>query len=386
MRTFFWTLCLLAMGLGSRAQTNTFTLSGQIEGLCVGDTLVLEEVILPLWEMRPVATIVVSQPGRFGYTGTQSGARPYLLSYRAADRKPYLTASRGLGLFLAEGETSLQDSLRYLYSAHKTGGVYDDPLVSRYDALEMADSRKRSEIYVQAFEARQRGDTAATRRWEEAYQQVRPSEEMKRIADSLALRVDDSQYGAYLYAIYQLNDIPPAQSRERFERYTPDVKSSYIGQLIEKTIRDLERIAVGSPAPAFTLTDKTGTSRSLSDYAGKYLVIYHWGLCGGTIQVDPLVNRLYDDFHNRGLEILGWTQEDLAPKFAENPLWEEVFGPMARHRWPTVYTDQAENTYIKELYYLLGIPYFYLIGPDGRILITGYHQTEEIRKILETSL
>lgn len=77
----------------------------------------------------------------------------------------------------------------------------------------------------------------------------------------------------------------------------------------------------GMKAPDFTLSDKDGCSVSLSDFLGKKVVIYFYpkdNTPGCTRQACAFAN-LYDEFRQRGVEIIGISKDSQAShqKFAE---------------------------------------------------------------------
>ena len=66
------------------------------------------------------------------------------------------------------------------------------------------------------------------------------------------------------------------------------------------------RLTSGSPAPVFRVTDVFGTSRALSDYRGKRLLIsfFRYSQCAiCNLRVHHMI-ELYQEFRSRGLEML----------------------------------------------------------------------------------
>jgi peroxiredoxin Q/BCP len=79
--------------------------------------------------------------------------------------------------------------------------------------------------------------------------------------------------------------------------------------------------AVGSPAPAFSLKDQNGTTRTLASYAGKWLVLYFYpkdGTPGCTKQVCAFRDSI-DKVRKAGAQVVGVSVDDVAShrKFAE---------------------------------------------------------------------
>ena len=80
-------------------------------------------------------------------------------------------------------------------------------------------------------------------------------------------------------------------------------------------------LKIGDKAPAFTLTDKDGNAVSLSDFAGKKVVLYFYpkdNTPGCTRQACAFAG-LYGEFQKRGVEVIGISKDSVAShvKFAE---------------------------------------------------------------------
>ena len=122
----------------------------------------------------------------------------------------------------------------------------------------------------------------------------------------------------------------------------------------------LEAIAVGRQAPDFTLSLTDGTTVSKDDFKGKYLPIYHWGMCPGSMQIDPEVRALYGKYNGKGLSVIGLTESiDEFRNFAEGI--------------PEGSSSPSKNQETADTFLITGWPYFILIGPDGSILARDFH-------------
>ncbi|MBQ9079784.1 MAG: thioredoxin-dependent thiol peroxidase [Clostridia bacterium] len=80
-------------------------------------------------------------------------------------------------------------------------------------------------------------------------------------------------------------------------------------------------LEVGMKAPEFTLKDKNGQLVSLSDFAGKKVVLYFYpkdNTPGCTRQACAFAGA-YSEFANRGVEVIGISKDSVAShvKFAE---------------------------------------------------------------------
>jgi peroxiredoxin len=68
------------------------------------------------------------------------------------------------------------------------------------------------------------------------------------------------------------------------------------------------------PAPAFTLTDLSGASRSLSQYKGQVVMVNFWATwCGPCQQEMPLLDQMYKKFKPVGFTLIGVNVDKDAP-------------------------------------------------------------------------
>ena len=176
-----------------------------------------------------------------------------------------------------------------------------------------------------------------------------------------------------------------------FEAYSDETRQSWYGRKTAAYIEKIESLAPGMPAPEFTLVTTSGDTLTKPDFAGKYLLFYHWGLCPGSLYIDRQVTDLHDRYSGRGLEVIGLTESVASirevyetTQTGGDAAMSATLKGMLEHAWPEVEleTDRPENAAINDSYEVSGWPFFILIGPDGRLLARGFtdafYDAEEI--------
>ncbi len=132
----------------------------------------------------------------------------------------------------------------------------------------------------------------------------------------------------------------------RFQLQCPDGYSSteYVGA-----------VAIGAPAPLWTLETPEGRVISLEELRGKVVIMDFWATwCGPCRQVMPSLQELHDSYGEE-LVVLGvntWEQEDPAAFMLENG-----------YTYPIVINGDA----VAQQYFVEGIPTFYVIAQDGTV-------------------
>ena len=127
---------------------------------------------------------------------------------------------------------------------------------------------------------------------------------------------------------------------------------------------------VGDPCPDFTLPLARGGEASLSDYAGKTLVLYFYPRAdtpGCTVQAQDFTERL-DTFAERGTAILGVSKDPVAKleKFADKrdlgiALVSDADSDLCERMGVWVEKNMYGKTY-------LGIERAtFVVGPDGTV-------------------
>lgn len=362
------TLMLLA---GCATQHRESVLTGQLEGLQVGDTIFLTTIILPGWNTERVDTFWVNTPDVFTIKKELDHTTFFMVTYAPKDAPRIDSPIIGEPLLVQpDVSIELEGTIHTIGALDKKGGFYNDSLVARLDSFTNAFYRAIIQTYDKRMKAYEANQTDSMDLFTQQLNDMEPSNEQRELENYIANEVNDSEYAAYLYLI-RLYDVTCTQLEERFNRFTPEVKASYMGQQLSNMLRILKNIEPGNTPSEFTVRDMEGVQHSLSDYRGKYLLIYNWGMCPGTIWVHPQLLELYGTYHDKGFEVLSLTDYDF---FATHESLKEVpeVQPLFNHPWPVVLTDAEENNFIKKDYYLSGVPLMMLISPDGVTMARGF--------------
>ena len=114
-----------------------------------------------------------------------------------------------------------------------------------------------------------------------------------------------------------------------------------------------------------------GKTRRLSDYVGKdkYVLVDFWASwCGPCVRQLPVLKDLYNQYKDKGLEVVGVAVWD-DPADTREAIVDHALP------WDVILDAQAVPT---DLYGITGIPCIMLIGPDGTILSRD-KQDDELR-------
>lgn len=149
--------------------------------------------------------------------------------------------------------------------------------------------------------------------------------------------------------------IRTAPSRPKRERREPD-------PLRGPDVRDKGGLLnVGMLAPEWSLKDPAGKVYKLADYRGKVVFMDFWATwCPPCRVAMPSVQRLHDHYANKDVVILGLNFNDTKPDAAEKYMKSKGF------TYPVLLNAET----LAEQYKITGIPAFFIVGKDGRIVYT----------------
>lgn len=165
------------------------------------------------------------------------------------------------------------------------------------------------------------------------------------------------------YAASSLN--PDAYEKQLIE-YAEDIKGKFNGNpAVEQFIKQMDAVkpvSIGHKAPDFRLMDANYQPVKVSDYKGKYLIIDFWASwCAPCRQENPNVVKLYAQFKDKGLNILGISLDN-------NRIdWQNAIA--ADHlSWRQVSEFKNFNGPVVRQYQVEAIPANFIIDKDGTII------------------
>lgn len=378
----------------SFSQSLNFSIVGNIKGLERGDTLRFQRISLPNWDRNVDFEIVAAEDNRFEYRGSHPHTQMYTMTYHPVGKELPHSEKGALLLLIREGETQINGERDWIYISNKISDIYDTELRT-IEALEDSLSRERSLLLQKAYEYRNEGDTAAAKIAVEQFNNFHRhhSDYLKQI-NTMRQHYTDSVGNEYAACeLCQQTSIGLQDLEKGYARLTSEAKESYYGKLLSSIIEKIRSLETGQIAPEFKLTTLKGANITNADFKGKYLLIYHFGLCPGSMQAESHVRKLYET-HSDIVEIIGLTEsiaslQQIAANIKDGETLmgmnlKPIMISMTNHPWKHEVETVGDNKAIREIFNIQGLPFFICISPEGKIVSRGYFEAfEQAKKIVE---
>jgi peroxiredoxin len=168
-----------------------------------------------------------------------------------------------------------------------------------------------------------------------------------------------------------------------FDVLSNELKTSSYGKRISTFITakktEKPQIKIGDIAPDFSAPNPEGKTISLNEIKGKVTIIDFWASwCGPCRNENPNVVKMYNKYHDKGLEIIGVSLD----REGQKDRWEKAIADDELN-WHHVSNLKFWQDPIAQLYSIRSIPATYILDQDGKIVATNLRGQDLENKVAE---
>ena len=276
-----------------------------------------------------------------------------------------------LPIIIEEGNITVTAHIDSLNTSKVEGTPSNDDFTAFIDGTTSIRDKMAS-IQQQGMEAQQKGDTVTLNTLTETFKEV---QEEARAYEQDFVKNNPNSYIS-LMVIQQMANSPHAdKAAELFDQLSDELKNDEIGKALAKQFESVKKLSIGSIAPDFSAPTPEGDTISLRSSLGKVTILDFWAAWCKPCRVEnPNLVKLYEDFHEKGLNVVGVSldrkAEDWTKAIAEDQL-----------PWHHMSNLKFWQDPIAQLYNIKSIPATYILDAEGKIIAKDLRGEELYDKI-----
>lgn len=361
-------LALVVFSCEENQETEGYQIAGTVENVTDGTEVYITELDENQQPVHVDTTVI--KEGKFELNLPETEAPT--VSFLSVEGVP------GNVVYLSENEkikfNIYKDSIR---SSLVTGGV-ENKLFQEYINHLQESGKNRMEARMALQQAFQAQDTLKMTEISET-QQARDEEELAFKRKMFEENKDRLVSAVILTDMINMKLYPTREIKEMYSSLSEKVKNSTLGQYIENTLEKQGAVEVGSKAPNFEAPTPTGEMLSLKDAMGKVTVVDFWASWCKPCRIEnPNVVRIYNKYHDKGLNIVGVSLD----KASQKDKWLEAI-EKDNLTWQHVSNLEYWNEPIAQTYGVRSIPATFVLDENGVIVAKDLRGDDLEKKIAE---
>jgi peroxiredoxin len=172
-------------------------------------------------------------------------------------------------------------------------------------------------------------------------------------------------------------EITVDEAKKRFDNFEKSLLETRAAKSIDKIVKAANSVEIGKKAPDFSAKSPEGKEISLKESLGKVTIIDFWASwCGPCRMENPHVVALYNQYHEKGLNIIGVSLDKDEAK------WKEAIAKDGL-TWTHISNLKFWEDPIAEKYNVKAIPATFIVDANGIIIAKDLRGAELDTKLKE---
>lgn len=299
---------ILILALISVMGSNGYSQNFQLKGTTKNNNGKLLFIYYTNAQQKDVADSVIIQDDKYSFSGTVDGPSLVYIGLKMAENR--WDPDDNIGFFLEPTAVTITQT-----GAHIKNSVVEGSATQKiYHQFEQQREKLEQRWQVVMDTLQQ-----VNKRSNTAYQKLKDwvltpyFEESRELEISFMNDHPQSAITGYLLRFY-VGKMDLDTLRRYYGALGATLQSSHYGKYIAREIASIQKGSPGSAATDFKTTDLNGKRLALSQFKGKYVLLDFWASwCVPCRASNPHLKALYRQYHAKGLEIIGVSDDDSAP-------------------------------------------------------------------------
>lgn len=370
MKNIFIILALVFSFTSCKKESNEYTINAKIDGVPDGKKVELKYIV----DNRPVLLdSALIENGSFTFKGSLSEPDIHLI---------LIESIRGSLPFILENAELEMELYKDSLGLSKIIGSKDNDVAQSY-MKSMSKFRKRNDaLMIQLNQARQTNDTIFLKEFRNKSQQIQ--NESKKFNIDFLKEDNNSLFALLLLEnLVKTKSINANEINEYFSSFSSELQNSKVGKRIEDILNKTLATEIGAIAPDFTAPDPDGKQISLNEIKGKVTIIDFWAAwCGPCRKENPNVVKLYEKYHDKGLEIIGVSLDGNSRQKDPKKAWLDAIEKDGL-KWHQVSNLNYFRGPVAKQYNIQAIPATFILDSEGKIIAKNLRGPALEQKISE---
>jgi len=369
MRKILLLATLSVLASCSKVGDNEFIISGTAGGIENGKMAILQ--IQGDMGMLPKDTVKVEN-GKFELKGTFSEGPEvgFIVIEGQNNGVPFILENGEINITV-DKDTIQKSKISGTNNNDKFQKYNDDSslIFKKMVAFQKANEQK-------MMTAHQAGDTVTTNALRKQF--LTFQKEMDKMSENFIEKNPDAFLSVLLLENFiARQSMETANVEKYFKALASDVKNTKSGKRVEEIIKANTTVQIGKEAPNFSAPNPEGKTVSLKESLGKVTIIDFWASWCGPCRVEnPNVVALYNEFHAKGLNIIGVSLDKDAAK------WKEAIAN-DKLAWTHISNLKFWEDPIAKQYNVKSIPATFILDASGKIVAKDLRGAELKAKVAE---